>query len=107
MFAEDQLCQKFLADETAKQKLATAIKLKDVDASEYDAVYYIGGQGPVIDLASDPVNTTLASEVNNLLLHQFNARLIAVQFYYAGKPTAAVCHGPACVVPAFVKTVIC
>lgn len=72
------MSKRFLNDATAKSKLANAKKLADVDASKYDAIYYVGGQGPVIDLPEDPVNIKLATE-----------------FYHAGKITAAVCHGPA------------
>ena len=54
----------FLEDPTVKQKLANAKKLSDVNAADYDAIFYVGGHGPVIDLASDPVNAKLASEVS-------------------------------------------
>ncbi|KAJ7507742.1 ThiJ/PfpI [Mycena galericulata] len=83
MFAEDAECVKFLADETVKSKLANAKKLSEISSSSYDAIFYVGGHGPVIDLAVDPVNIKLASE-----------------FYQAGKITAAVCHGPAALVGA-------
>ncbi|KAJ6451322.1 ThiJ/PfpI [Mycena sanguinolenta] len=83
MFESDPECVKFLADETVKRKLAAAKKLSEVNAKDYDAVFYVGGHGPVIDLAFDPVNIKLASE-----------------FYQAGKITAAVCHGPAALVGA-------
>ena len=82
MYKDDQSVA-FLSDETVKQKLAAAKKLSDVNASEYDAIFYVGGHGPVIDLASDPVNVKLAS-----------------QFWQAGKVVSAVCHGPAALVGA-------
>ena len=63
MFAQDKECVKFLNDETAKFKLANAKKLTEVQAEDYDAIFYVGGLGPVIDLAQDPVNAKLASEV--------------------------------------------
>ncbi|OSC98966.1 class I glutamine amidotransferase-like protein [Trametes coccinea BRFM310] len=72
---------KFLEDATVKEKLAHAKKLSEVKASDYDAIFYVGGHGPVIDLAVDPVNIALANE-----------------FYRSGKVTAAVCHGPAALV---------
>ncbi|KAF7301314.1 DJ-1 protein-PfpI domain-containing protein [Mycena indigotica] len=81
MFASDAESTKFLGDETVKSKLASAKKLSDVNAKDYDAIFYVGGHGPVIDLASDPVNIALAS-----------------QFYQSGKITSAVCHGPAALV---------
>ncbi|KAH9853675.1 class I glutamine amidotransferase-like protein [Lenzites betulinus] len=74
---------KFLEDATVQQKFASAKKLADVSAADYDAVFYVGGHGPVMDLASDPVNIKLASD-----------------FFRAGKITSAVCHGPAAIVGA-------
>ncbi|KAK7470711.1 hypothetical protein VKT23_002133 [Stygiomarasmius scandens] len=81
MFAEDKESTQFLNDETVKAKFASAKKLSDVKAEDYDAIFYVGGHGPVIDLATDPVNIKLGSE-----------------FYQAGKITSAVCHGPAALV---------
>ncbi|KAG8710965.1 hypothetical protein FRC08_016496 [Ceratobasidium sp. 394] len=79
-FTDDESV-KFLQDPEVKQKFATAKKLSEVDSDEYDAIFYVGGHGPVIDLATDQTNIKLAS-----------------QFFNAGKPTAAVCHGPAALV---------
>ncbi|CAE6511490.1 unnamed protein product [Rhizoctonia solani] len=72
---------RFLQDPEVKEKLANAKKLVDVDSKEYDAVLYIGGHGPMFDLATDPVNTKLANA-----------------FFQSGKITAAVCHGPGALV---------
>ncbi|KDQ13767.1 hypothetical protein BOTBODRAFT_33209 [Botryobasidium botryosum FD-172 SS1] len=80
---KDDESVKFLSDATVKEKLANAKKLSDVRAEDYDVIFYIGGHGPVIDLASDPVNAKLASD-----------------FFRANKITAAVCHGPAALVGA-------
>lgn len=44
---------------------------------EYEAVFIPGGHAPLIDLASNP-------QVGDILRH----------FHQAGKPTAAICHGP-------------
>ncbi|KAG9104743.1 hypothetical protein FRC06_011225 [Ceratobasidium sp. 370] len=79
-FTDDESV-KFLQDPEVKQKFATAKKLSDVDPNEYDAIFYVGGHGPVIDLPTDQANIKLASH-----------------FFNAGKPTAAVCHGPAALV---------
>ena len=46
-----------------KTKLANAKKLREVQAKDYEAIFYVGGHGPVIDLAQDPVNAKLVSEV--------------------------------------------
>ncbi|KAH9844134.1 class I glutamine amidotransferase-like protein [Rhodofomes roseus] len=80
MFKDDE-SQEFLKDETVAKKFAACKKLSEVDASQYDAVFYVGGHGPVIDLASDPVNIKLATD-----------------FWRSGKITSAVCHGPAALV---------
>ena len=77
MFKDDESV-KFLTDETVQAKLANAKVLSTVNAADYDAIFYVGGHGPVIDLATDPVNIQLAS-----------------QFWQAGKIVSAVCHGPA------------
>jgi len=53
-----------LEDETVKSKLANAKKLSDVKAKDYDAIFYIGGCGPVFDLAPDPFNAKLVSEAS-------------------------------------------
>jgi len=83
MFAEDKESVKFLKDETVESKLAKAKKLSEVQVKDYDAVFYVGGQGPVLDLASDPLNAKMASE-----------------FWQSGKIVSAVCHGPAALVGA-------
>jgi hypothetical protein len=53
-----------LNDETVKGKLAGAKKLSEVNVEDYDVIFYVGGHGPVIDLAQDPVNIKLASRVS-------------------------------------------
>jgi putative intracellular protease/amidase len=32
---------------------------------DYDAIFYVGGHGPVIDLAADPINAEIASSVDS------------------------------------------
>jgi len=78
MFAKDQVCVDFLNNETVKSKLANAKKLSEVQAKDYEAIFYVGGHGPVIDLAQDPLNAKLASE-----------------FWQSGKIVSAICHGTA------------
>lgn len=46
-----------------KSKLASTKKLSEVNAKDYDAIFFVGGHGPVIDLPDDPVNINLISEV--------------------------------------------
>lgn len=54
-----------------------------MNAADYDAIFYVGGHGPVIDLPYDATSIKLIEE-----------------FYASGKITAAVCHAPA----VFLKT---
>lgn len=51
-----------------KAKLANAKKLSEVDVKAYDAIFYVGGHGPVLDLAQDPLNAQLVSKVRHTLL---------------------------------------
>ena len=60
---KDEESVKFLQDATVTSKFSNAKKLSDVNVADYDAIFYVGGHGPVIDLASDPVNIDLASKV--------------------------------------------
>jgi len=80
---KDEDSVKFLNDEVVQTKLANAKKLSDIDQKDYDAILYVGGHGPVLDLATDPVNIKLASE-----------------FYQSGKVVSAVCHGTGALVGA-------
>ena len=70
--------RRFKADSAAQAVLASTLKLKDVKASDFDAVFYPGGHGPLWDLAED---TTSIALIEAMLK--------------AGKPVAAVCHAPA------------
>ncbi|KAH9482967.1 Glyoxalase 3 [Psilocybe cubensis] len=78
---KDEDSVKFLNDPTVKEKLANAKKLSDVQFKDYDAIFYVGGHGPVIDLPEDKDNIKLIGE-----------------FWNAGKIVSAVCHGPAALV---------
>ena len=68
----------FKDDPEALAQLATTQKLSDVDAADFDAVFYPGGHGPLWDLVSD------ADSI----------RLIET-FWASNKPVATVCHAPA------------
>lgn len=69
--------RRFEADEQAKAQLANTVKLSDVKANDYEAIFYPGGHGPLWDLTDNP---------DSLLLIQ--------AFIKAGKPVGAVCHAP-------------
>lgn len=70
--------RRFHADDEAMQALAHTVKLAEIDADAYDAVFYPGGHGPLWDLADDE-----------------DSLRIVETMYAQGKPTAAVCHGVA------------
>jgi putative intracellular protease/amidase len=68
---------RFKRDEDAKNALARTIKLADARASDFGTVFYVGGHGPLWDLAESPVSIALLES-----------------FYNSGKPIALVCHAP-------------
>lgn len=70
--------KRFDADTALLAKLKNTKKLTEINPSDYNAVFYPGGHGPLWDLAED----TTSSE------------LIAT-FYTQNKPVAFVCHAPA------------
>jgi putative intracellular protease/amidase len=70
--------RRFKGDKEAQAALARTVKLSDVSPEEYDAVFYPGGHGPLWDLSQDHHSIGLIESL-----------------YGAGKPVAAVCHGPA------------
>jgi putative intracellular protease/amidase len=70
--------RRFRADPQAQAALASTLKLSDVKPEDYDAVFYPGGHGPLWDLADDRDSIGLVERMQA-----------------AGKPVAAVCHGPA------------
>src|SRR5262244_36325 len=68
---------RFKRDALAQKDLANTIKLANVRAADYDTVFYVGGHGPLWDLAESPVSIALIES-----------------FYNSGKPIALVCHSP-------------
>ncbi len=58
--------------------LNATVHLSAVAATEFDAVFFPGGHGPMFDLATDQ-----------------RAKALIREFWESGKPVAAVCHGPA------------
>ncbi|QKH38569.1 type 1 glutamine amidotransferase domain-containing protein [Achromobacter pestifer] len=69
--------RRFRQDQDAQRQLAATLPLAQVQAADYDAVFYPGGHGPLWDLAEDPKSVSL---IETMLA--------------AGKPVAAVCHAP-------------
>lgn len=60
------------------RRMARSRKLSEVDVLDYDAVFFPGGLGPMVDIATDP-----------------EVKRVAQRAWDAGKIVAAVCHGPA------------
>ena len=69
--------RRFKADSAAQNALSATVKLSTLKATNFDAVFYPGGHGPLWDLAEDAASIVLIDA------------MIA-----AGKPVAAVCHAP-------------
>jgi len=70
--------RRFKQDDEAQAQLAATQKLSQVQAEDFDAVFFPGGHGPLWDLADDP-----------------DSRRLIEGFASADRPVAAVCHGPA------------
>jgi putative intracellular protease/amidase len=68
---------RFKRDKTAKSDLAHTVKLADVRSEDFDTVFYVGGHGPLWDLAENADSIALIES-----------------FYNTGKPIALVCHSP-------------
>ena len=51
--------RRFKADGAAQAALANTVRLADVMAADFDAVFYPGGHGPLWDLAEDRISITL------------------------------------------------
>lgn len=75
-FQTDQT-RRFEADVLANEQLAQTVKLADVDAADFDTVFYPGGHGPLWDLAESA-----------------DSRALIEGFLAANKPIALVCHAP-------------
>ena len=68
---------RFKQDKVAQQALAHTVKLADMKAKDFDAIFYSGGHGPMWDLVDNPDSIALIES-----------------FYNADKPVTAVCHAP-------------
>ena len=79
--AQTPATARFYKDVEAVDKVANTVKLSDVKETDYDAVFYPGGHGPLWDLAND---------TNSIQLIQ--------DFYKNKKPIAFVCHAPAALI---------
>ena len=71
----------FLNDPIAQQKINNSIAIADVDAAQYQAIYFVGGKGAMFDFPDNP-----------------HIQSIVRSYYQSGKVIGAVCHGPAALV---------
>jgi len=71
----------FLNDSEAQNKTSHTIKLTDVIANNYEAIFFVGGKGAMFDF---PNNKAIQSIVRD--------------YYQNNKVIGAVCHGPAALV---------
>ena len=76
--AQTDATRRFKKDTAAQARLASTLRLGDVAASYFDAVFYPGGHGPLWDLAENGYSIALIEAM-----------------LATGKPVAAVCHAPA------------
>ncbi|CAM4256752.1 type 1 glutamine amidotransferase domain-containing protein [Gillisia hiemivivida] len=75
--SQTEATKRFNKDKSAQEIINTTVKLEEVEAEDFDAVFYPGGHGPLWDLAED--KTSIA------LIETFNKQ---------EKPIAFVCHAP-------------
>lgn len=76
--AQTEATNRYNNDKQLQEKLSQTVKLSEVKADDFDAVFYPGGHGPLWDLTT--------SEDSIRLLENFAKQK---------KPIAAVCHAPA------------
>ncbi|WP_101950076.1 type 1 glutamine amidotransferase domain-containing protein [Mycobacterium sp. 3519A] len=76
-FDGDDTSQTDFLDTKAYRRLSRSRRLSDVDVLDYDAVFFPGGLGPLVDIARNP-------EVQSTVIRAWNAGMIV----------SAVCHGP-------------
>lgn len=75
--AQTEATKRFKADPAARAALARTDQLEILRVSDFDALFYPGGHGPLWDLAEDGNSISLIEAMIE-----------------SGKPVAAVCHAP-------------
>jgi hypothetical protein len=66
---------RFKKDAVAQKALSQTAKLADMKSQDFDTIFYVGGHGPMWDLAESADSIALLES-----------------FYNSGKPIALVCH---------------
>lgn len=75
---QTEATRRFKTDSAAQSELADSLRLADISAGDFDAVFYPGGHGPLWDLSEDADSIALIESMSA-----------------EGKTIAAVCHAPA------------
>jgi putative intracellular protease/amidase len=75
--AQTEATERFKQDPAAQQALARTVTLDTIKATDFDAIFYPGGHGPLWDLAENQQSIALIETA-----------------YATGKPVAVVCHAP-------------
>jgi putative intracellular protease/amidase len=73
--ASDVISLGYMQQKSFNDMLASTKKLTEVDAKNYDAIFLVGGQGPMYTFKGNK-----------------DLEKLFVAFYEAGKPSSAVCH---------------
>lgn len=74
---QSRATQRLAEDRTLQDALSDTLPLARIDPSTVDAAFYPGGHGPLWDLVDDPHSIALIETLSA-----------------AGRPVAALCHGP-------------
>jgi len=83
----DEINASVLADEDFQNRVNNTLPVSQVNIADYDAVFYPGGFGLLTDLATNEAFAKLSAE-----------------HYESGGILAAVCHGPAALLPITLST---
>ncbi len=76
--SHDVISLGYLQQPSFNELLATTKKLTEVNSSDYDAIFLVGGQGPMYTFRGNK-----------------DLEALFAAFYESGKPSAAVCHSTA------------
>lgn len=76
-YDEQDPAQRAFKQSAAYRRLNRSRKLSEVDAGDYDAIFFPGGLGPMVDIAQDP-----------------DVKQAVARAWSRGKLVCAVCHGP-------------
>ena len=74
---QTEATRRFDNDDEAQKLMSNTLKLSEISADEYDAVFYPGGHGPLWDLSENNDSISLIEAM-----------------YSSGKTVSAVCHAP-------------